>query len=102
MLITSLALYFGGQKTTLRIPLDQVLRYQAYVDGVGVCESHGAPKVFTFNHGGMDAGWFFYNLLSAITNNLIQKTSPTSTSASIGKEVQRQTNPSQPQVVRHE
>jgi hypothetical protein len=73
MLITSLALYFGGQKTTLRIPLDHVLRYQPYVDGVGVCESHGAPKVFTFDYRGMDTGWFFYNLLSALTNNLIQK-----------------------------
>src|ERR1035438_9574471 len=93
MLITSHALYFGGQKTTLRIPLDRVLRYQPYVDGVGVCESHGAPKVFTFNYGGMDAGWFFYNLLSALTNNLIQKASPTSTS---------QTRPSQPQIVKHE
>src|ERR1035438_3547432 len=93
MLITSLALYFGGQKTTLRIPLDRVLRYQPYVDGVGVCESHGAPKVFVLNYGGMDMGWFLYNLLSALTNNLIQKASPTSTS---------QTRPSQPQIVKHE
>ena len=72
-LITSHALYFGGQKTTLRIPLDRVLRYQAYVDGVAVCESHGAPKVFTFDYRGMDTGWFFYNVLSALTNNLMQK-----------------------------
>jgi hypothetical protein len=68
MLITSLALYFGGQKTTLRIPLDRVLRYQPYVDGVGVCESHGAPKIFTFDYRGMDTGWFFYNLLLALTS----------------------------------
>jgi hypothetical protein len=68
MLITSLALYFGGQKTTLRIPLDRVLRYQPYIDGVGVCESHGAPKVFVFDYRGMDTGWFFYNLLMALTN----------------------------------
>jgi hypothetical protein len=66
-LITSLALYFGGEKTTLRIPLDHVLRYQPYVDGVGVCESHGAPKVFVFDYRGMDVGWFFYNLLSALS-----------------------------------
>lgn len=58
LLITSHALYFGGQKTTLRIPLDRVLRYEPYLDGVGVCESHGSPKVFTFDHGGMDTGWF--------------------------------------------
>lgn len=72
MLITSHALYFGGQKTTLRIPLDRVLRYQPYVDGIGVCESHGAPKVFVFDYRGMDTGWFFYNLLSSLTSNLIQ------------------------------
>ena len=67
MLITSDALYFGGQQTTLRIPLDHVLRYQPYVDGVGVFEAHGAPKVFTFNYQGMEVGWFFYNLLLALT-----------------------------------
>jgi hypothetical protein len=68
MLITSHALYFGGQQTTLRIPLDRVLRYQSYLDAVGVCESHGAPKVFVFSFsGGMYVGWFFYGLLSALT-----------------------------------
>jgi len=75
MLITSHALYFSGGKTTLRIPLDRVLRYQPYVDGVGVCESHGAPKVFVFDYSGMDTGWFFYNLLVALTRNLIQQAS---------------------------
>src|ERR1019366_9246491 len=100
MLITSLALYFGGQKTTLRIPLDHVLRYQPYVDGVGVCESHGAPKVFTFNYVGMDTGWFFYNLLSALTNNLRQTALPT-----LPLPTQRhglEASPSQPQVANHE
>src|ERR1700680_1988885 len=67
MLITTHALYFGGQKTTLRIQLDSVLRYQSYLDGVGVCEAHGAPKVFVPDYSGMDTGWFFFNLLSALT-----------------------------------
>jgi hypothetical protein len=67
ILITSHSLYFGGQTTTLRIPLDRVLRYQPYVDGVGVCESHGKPKVFVFDYRGMDTGWFFYNVLCALT-----------------------------------
>lgn len=70
ILITSHSLYFGGSKTTLRIPLDQVLRYQYYVDAVGVCESHGAPKVFVFDYRGMDTGWFFYNLLSALSSSI--------------------------------
>jgi hypothetical protein len=73
MLITSQALYFGGRQTTFRIALDRVLSYQPYVDGVGVCESHGAPKVFVFDYSGMDAGWFFYNVLSALTRNLTQE-----------------------------
>jgi len=68
ILITTKALYFGGQTKTFRIQLDHVIRYQPYVDGVGVCESHGAPKVFVFDYRGMDAGWFFYNLLVALTN----------------------------------
>jgi hypothetical protein len=75
MLITSKTIYFGGQKTTLRIPLDQVIRYIPYADGVGVCESCGSPKVFTFGFNGMDTGWFFYNLLTALTHNLLQNKS---------------------------
>ena len=72
MLITNRTLYFGGQARTLRIPLASVIRYQSYVDGVGVCESHGAPKVFVPDYSGMDTGWFFFNLLSAITSKLNQ------------------------------
>jgi hypothetical protein len=68
ILVTSNALYFGAQSKTLRIPLDRVLRYQPYVDGIGIFESHGAPKVFVFDYRGMDVGWFFYNLLSALSN----------------------------------
>jgi hypothetical protein len=75
VLITSHALYLGGQQTTLRIPLERVLRYQPYIDGVGVCESHGAPKAFVFDYRSMDTGWFFYNVLMALTNNLLSRSS---------------------------
>ncbi len=70
MLITTQAVYFGGQKRTLRIPFEQVVRYQPYVDGVGVCESHGPPKVFVMDYGSLDTGWFFYNLLLALSSRL--------------------------------
>jgi hypothetical protein len=70
ILITSHALYFGGQRRTLHIPLQHVVRYQSYVDGVGVCESHGTPKVFVPDYSGMDTGWFLFNLLSALTSKL--------------------------------
>lgn len=73
MLITSQSLYFGGQARTLRIQLSGVLRYQPYVDGVGVCESYGPPKVFIPDYSGMDTGWFFFNLLSALTSKLTQR-----------------------------
>jgi hypothetical protein len=70
MLVTSQALYFGGQTRTLRISLASVLRYQTYVDGVGVCEASGPPKVFVPDYSGMDTGWFFFNLLSILTSKL--------------------------------
>ena len=70
-LITTRAFYFGGQKKTLRIPLDCVLRYQPYVDAIGICEGSGAPKIFTPNTaGGMELGWFYFNMLSALTTHL--------------------------------
>lgn len=70
MLITSLSLYFGGQTKTMRISLANVLRYEPYVDGVGVCEAYGPPKVFVPDYSGMDTGWFFFNLLSSLTGRL--------------------------------
>jgi hypothetical protein len=70
MLVTSQALYFGGQQRTLRISLAHVLRYEPYADGVGVCEAAGPPKVFVPDYSGMDTGWFFPNLLSALTAKL--------------------------------
>ena len=70
MLITTRAIYFGGQKRTLRIPINRVVRYQPYLDGVGVCESDGPPKVFAMDYRGLDTGWFFFNLLSALANRL--------------------------------
>ena len=71
MLITNQALYFGGQQKTLRMSLKDVIRYQPYVDAVGVCES-GSPRVFVPDYRGMDTGWFFYNLLTALTSKLTQ------------------------------
>ena len=81
--ITSENFYFAGQNMTLQIPLRHVIRYQPYVDGIGICESHGAPKVFTFNQNcefpdgrsmtvkaQYDIGWFLYPFLTALTNRL--------------------------------
>lgn len=73
MLITNRSIYFGGQRRTLRISLSSVLRYLPYVDAIGVCESNGLPKVFIPDYSGFETGWFFYNLLSALTNKLNQR-----------------------------
>lgn len=70
MLVTSQALYFGGQQRTMRISLAHVLRYEPYADGVGVCEAAGPPKVFVPDYSGMDTGWFLFNLLSTLTSKL--------------------------------
>jgi hypothetical protein len=71
LLITDLALYFGGAKKTLRIQLNHVIRYQPYVDGVGVCISDEVPKVFVPDYSGMDTGWFFFKLLSTLTSRSV-------------------------------
>lgn len=72
MLVTSHSLYFGGQSHTLRISLANVLRYEPFIDGVGVCEASGPPKVFVPDYSGIDTGWFFTALLSTLTAKLNQ------------------------------
>jgi len=81
--ITTENIYFSGSCATTQIPLQHVVRYQPYVDGIGVSEGNGAPKVFTLfqncqfpdgrsisNASGYDTGWFLYPLLTALTNRL--------------------------------
>jgi len=76
--ITTHNFYFAGQKATLQIPLQRVIRYQSYADGVGICEAYGAPKLFLFNHdseflsgtSGYDMGWFLHPFLTALTQRL--------------------------------
>jgi len=70
LLVTSQALYFGGQQKTMQISLPHVLRYEPYDDAVGVCEAAGPPKVFVPDFSGMDTGWFLFNLLSTLTSKL--------------------------------
>jgi hypothetical protein len=81
--ITSENFYFAGQNTTLQISLRNVIRYQPYADGIGICESYGAPKICTFNQdcqfpdgssltveARYDVGWFLYPFLTALTHRL--------------------------------
>jgi hypothetical protein len=80
--ITTENIYFAGGHTTAQIPLRRVVR-KCYVDGIGIYEAHGVPKVFTmfqdcqFPDGrsltgcsGYDIGWFLYPLLTTLTNRI--------------------------------
>ena len=67
MLITTHAIYFGGELHTFRIPFTSILRTQSFVDGFGVHENHGTGKVFIpYLIGKEEEGWFFYNVVSAL------------------------------------
>ena len=66
MLFTNKALYFGGQRATVKIPYSSILRLESFIDGIGVHQSHGSGKVFLPDYSGMDTGWFFYNFLNAL------------------------------------
>ena len=46
VLISTRAIYFGGQQTTFKIPYSSILRLESFVDGFGVYENHGRGKVF--------------------------------------------------------
>ncbi len=71
MLITTKAIYFSGTTTTFKLPYSSILRLESFVDAVGVYENHGRGKVFIPGSLGMDDGWFFYNLISALTAQAI-------------------------------
>jgi hypothetical protein len=66
MLLTTQAIYFGGQESTFRIPYNTVLRFEAFTDGIGVFQNHGRGKVFIPDYSGMEVGWFFYNLATSL------------------------------------
>lgn len=68
-LITDRYFYFGGSQRTLKIDLARVVRYVPYLDGVGICEAHGAPKVFIFASKA-DLGWYYGTLLAILTQRL--------------------------------
>jgi hypothetical protein len=67
LLLTTKAIYFGGQKSTFKITYDSILRLESFLDGVGIFQHYGSGKVFIPDYSGMDTGWFFYNLVSALT-----------------------------------
>jgi len=68
MLITNQSIYFGGQKKSLRISLAQVVRFQPYLDAVGVYDTQGPARVFVPDYSGMDTGWFFLELLTTLAS----------------------------------
>lgn len=70
MLVTTHAVYFGGAKASFRIPYDSILRLESFADGIGIYENHGTGKVLLPYSLGFDDGWFFYNLISALSDQV--------------------------------
>ncbi len=67
ILITTQAIYFGGNLHNFSIPFTSILRVESFIDGFGVYENYGAGKVFIpALIGTEDEGWFFCNLVSAL------------------------------------
>ena len=67
LLITTKAIYFGGLKQALHLPYSSILRLESLADGIGIYQHHGTGKVLIPASLGFDDGWFFYNLIAALT-----------------------------------
>jgi len=72
LLLTTQALYYGGDHTTFRIPFDHVISFHAREDGIGLSRNvgQGRPEVFSISladaNGNAIAappvvGWFLFN-----------------------------------------
>ncbi len=74
MLLTTQNIYFGGERTTFRIPYDHVVSFRPHSDGIGIFRDSANAKaeVFTVleaNPSGGDPvsarpifGWFLFNM----------------------------------------
>jgi hypothetical protein len=81
MLLTTQSLYFGGDHTTLCIPISSILSFRPQRDGIGLSRNvnHGRPEVFAViipdaNLNPMPAspsiGWFLFNVLHFLASNV--------------------------------
>lgn len=72
MLLTTEAIYFGGEHTTFRIAFDHILTFHAREDGIGFSRTtgHGTPEIFSVLMPDRDGnpipapaflGWFLFN-----------------------------------------
>lgn len=72
MLLTTGAMYFGGEHTTFRISFDNIISFRAQEDGIGFSRKtgHGIPEVFSVLVPDKDGnptqapamfGWFLFN-----------------------------------------
>ncbi len=68
MVITTKSIIYSGQHRNFRLPYPSILRFESFVDGFGIHGNHGPGKVFIPSKlGMMDEGWYFYNLVSALS-----------------------------------
>lgn len=79
MLLTTEAMYFGGEHTTFRIAFDHIISFHAHEDGIGFSRKtgHGVPEVFSVLLPDTDGnpipapaifGWFLFNAAQCLTS----------------------------------
>jgi len=83
MLLTTGAMYFGGQHTTFRVPFDHIISFDGRQDGIGFSRKtgKGIPEVFNILMPGKDGkptpapsmfGWFLLNATQALASKKSQ------------------------------
>jgi len=67
-LITTRSIYFGGTEhgVNFRLPLNNIVRFQPYSDGIGICKNGGREQIFAPQQV-PDSGWWLFNLLQALS-----------------------------------
>jgi hypothetical protein len=59
--VTNKHIYFGGSKTSFRVPFQKIVSFESFSDGIGIMRDASNAKLQVFMTGD---GWFSYNLLS--------------------------------------
>jgi hypothetical protein len=70
-LITTNAVYFGGERTNFKIPYNRIIRTQPYTDGIAIAKDGGKPEIFQTTQQ-PDSGWFLFNVIEALTKRTMQ------------------------------
>jgi hypothetical protein len=66
-LMTTGGVYFGGREhgVNFRVPYRHIVRFQPYLDAIGICKDHGREQIFAPQNL-VECGWFLFNMLQAL------------------------------------